>query len=154
MWLLTASLNVLTITWDPQSTDAAAILTINQTAFSVDYSTLRYHMVNVAFFKADGSYTTQKVLINNTNQTTLTYDASAGIKAILINEGLQGYLKYVIDEASLSFFQSSMNNINKGNAADDALTRMITYFYMNEMVRDGLARVVPYRDVVLNLISA
>ena len=43
---------------------------------------------DIAFFKVDGSYTTQKVLVNNTSTTTVTYDASAGVSAILVNEGL------------------------------------------------------------------
>lgn len=51
-------------------------------------------MVNIAFFKADGSYTTKKVLINASSITTITYDASVGVKAILVNEGLQAFLKY------------------------------------------------------------
>lgn len=42
-------------------------------------------MVNVAFFKADGSYTTQRILIKNQPQTPVTYDASVGVKAILVN---------------------------------------------------------------------
>ena len=44
-------------------------------------------MLNVAFFKADGTYTTQEVLINNSASTTVTYDGSVGVKAILVNEG-------------------------------------------------------------------
>lgn len=43
--------------------------------------------------------------------------------------------------------------INKGDAATDALTRMVIWFYMNEMVRDQKIKVWDYRDVVLNLIA-
>lgn len=64
-WLLTPSLNVVTINWNPDSTSSTATLTINQDPFTEDYPTLRLHMVNIAFFKADGSYTTQKVLLIN-----------------------------------------------------------------------------------------
>ena len=57
-------------------------------------------MVNVAFFKNDGSYTTQKVLIRDQAQTTVLYDASVGVKAILVNEDHQDFMKYRFDETS------------------------------------------------------
>lgn len=66
MWLKTSSLNVLTAEWDPTSTTTNATMTIRQTNYTVEYQLLRFHMVNVAFFKEDGSYTTQKVLVKNT----------------------------------------------------------------------------------------
>ena len=56
-----------------------------QNDFDPSLHLFRYHSVNVAFFKADGSYKTQKVLIKNTANTVITYDASSGIKAILVN---------------------------------------------------------------------
>ena len=56
-----------------------------QKDFDPSLQLFRYHSVNVAFFKADGSYKTQKVLIKNTANTVITYDASSGIKAILVN---------------------------------------------------------------------
>lgn len=59
MWILTPSLNVITPKWDPLSVSSRAILSLNQTNFSPAHKMLRYHKVNVAFFKADGSYTTQ-----------------------------------------------------------------------------------------------
>lgn len=85
MWILTPSLNIITSTWDPTSRAKQATLTLNQSNYTSTYDMLRYHMVNVAFFKADGTYTTQKVLIQNKPQTQVFYDASAGITAILVN---------------------------------------------------------------------
>jgi hypothetical protein len=105
-------------------------------------------MINVAFFRSDGSYTTQKVFINNVEKTTVTYNASDKIKAILLNEGHQGYVKCVIDDNSLSFFQQNINSINKGLVAEDSLSRMIIWFYMNEMVRDARIKVGPYKYII------
>lgn len=65
MWILAPSLNIITPTWDPTSTSKQASLILNQSNYTNAYNKLRYHMVNVAFFKADGSYTTLKVLIKN-----------------------------------------------------------------------------------------
>jgi aminopeptidase N len=84
-WLLTPSLNILTIDWDPQALEVNAKLTIKQTYFTEDYPTLRYHKINLAFFLEDGTYTIQEVFVKNTEQTEVTYDASAGVKAILVN---------------------------------------------------------------------
>ena len=56
MWLLSSSLNILSSEWDPSSTSNPSILKINQTNYSDKHKLLRYHMVNIAFFKADGSY--------------------------------------------------------------------------------------------------
>lgn len=47
----------------------------------------------------------------------------------------------------------NINSINKGDPAEDALTRMVIWFYMNEMVRDCKIKVFDYRDVVLNQIG-
>lgn len=147
MWLLTPSLNVITADWDPKSTSKTATLTINQTNFTEEYQMLRFHMVNVAFFTIDGSYTTQKVLIKDTEQTQVTYDASAGIVGILVNEGHQDFMKYRFDYASEDYFVKNINRIT------DPLTRMLIWAYMNEEVRDGLKKVVDYRDEVLIEIS-
>ena len=83
-------------------------------------------MVNVAFFTIDGSYTTKKVLIKNTKQTQVTYDASPGIVAILVNEGHQDFMKYRFDAVSEAYFIKNINRIT------DPLTRMLIYAYMNE----------------------
>ena len=147
MWLLTPSLNVITVSWDKNSTSKSATLTINQDNYTNDYKMLRFHSVNIAFFKNDGSYTTQQVLITDTPTMTVTYDASPGIVAILVNEGHQAFIKYRFDQVSEAWF---INNIN---LITDPLTRMIIYFYMNEEVRDGLNKVINYKDDVLMVIG-
>jgi hypothetical protein len=154
MWLLQSSLDVLSVEWDSASTAVTSKLTVHQAAFSTDYPLLRYHKVNIAFFKADGSYTTQTELIANEAITTITYDGSQGVKAVLVNVGHQDFVKYVIDNTSLAFFQANINSINKtADAAEGALTRMIIWNYMNEMVRDGRLKLLPYLDTVLANIS-
>lgn len=55
-----------------------------------------------------------------------------------------------MDDTSLLFFQQNINQINKGLPENDALTRNIIWFYMNEMVRDGKLKLLPYRDVILS----
>ena len=71
------------------------------------------------------------MLIQNKAETKVTYDGSAGVKAILVNCDHEGYLKYVIDDSSLSFLQQNINNITAVDPAQAAITRMTTWFYMN-----------------------
>lgn len=144
---------MLTADWDPTSVDPAATLTINQSNYDDTYNQLRFHLINIAFVYQDGSYSTKKLLVGDTDKTTTTYDASKGVKAILLNQGIEDFVKVTIDDTSLQFFMANINLINKGDAATDALTRMVIWFYMNEMVRDQKIKVWDYRDVVLNLIA-
>ncbi len=149
---MTASLNLLQVSWDAGDKSPTATLTITQTNFDPKYQMLRYHGVNIAFFKSDGSYTTRKYLLKNAVTNKVQYDGSGGVVAILINEGLQDYVKYVIDDISLAFFQQNINSITAADPADAAQTRMIIWFYMNEMVRDGRKKLLPYVDVIKTLI--
>jgi hypothetical protein len=87
MWLLTPSLNVITVNWDSTDTTTSATLTINQSNFTASLPLLRYHKVNIAYFYSDATYTTAEQLISNTAQTTATYDGSKGVVAILVNAG-------------------------------------------------------------------
>jgi aminopeptidase N len=52
-WLETASLNVIETVWDPSDLSAAATLKLKQTAFASEFSTLRYHKVQITFFDAN-----------------------------------------------------------------------------------------------------
>ena len=153
MWLEESSLNVLSVIWDPNSVSPNSKLSINQTYFSEDYPLLRYHKVNIAFFKADGSYITKTVVIQNAVSTEVDYDGSQGFKAILVNEGHRDFVKCVIDTDSLEWFQTNINNINKGETSTDNITRMTIWFYMNQMVRDGRTKLLTYRDVILNVLA-
>ena len=71
----------------------------------------RYHQVNIAFFKADGSFFNKQVLVNNTDKTEVPYDGSQQYKAILVNHDHQDFVKVVIDDVSLEFFKANLNKI-------------------------------------------
>ena len=59
-------------------------------------------------------------------------------------------MKYDIDSTSLSFFESNINNIKDADPARVAVNRMVIWFYMNEMVRDGKRKLIPYQNIILN----
>lgn len=54
---------------------------------------------------------------------------------------------------SLTWFQGNINSINKGEPARDSLVRMVVWFYMNEMVRDGKIKIESYRNLVLERLA-
>jgi hypothetical protein len=62
-------------------------------------------------------------------------------------------VKCVIDEVSLAFFQENINNISTTDPAEAALARMTIWLYMNEMVRDGKLKLIPYCQTALNQLS-
>ena len=76
MWLLSPSLNVLTVDWDSSDISTSAKLTIHQSNFNEKYALLRYHKVTIAFFREDGTFDTQETILQNTPQTTVFYDGS------------------------------------------------------------------------------
>jgi triacylglycerol esterase/lipase EstA (alpha/beta hydrolase family) len=103
---------------------------------------LRYHKTRVAFFKNDGTYDVQDILLKPTPTTTLTYKGSNNYQAILVNYDYWDYFKYTIDDVSLAFFEQNLNKINKND--NDVLTRMIIWHDINEQVRDAKYKVTDY----------
>lgn len=110
-WLLTPSLNTVSIEWDPTNLSPDATFTIKQECYTDVYPTLRYHQTRVALFKDDCTYDVLDVLITPTPTTTVAYDGTQGYKAILVNYEYWSYFKYSIDAVSLAFFEKNLNNI-------------------------------------------
>lgn len=147
-WLLTPSLNVVSVQWDPNNTSPTATLIINQSAYSSQYPVLRYHKTRVAFFRANNTYDTFDVLINPNATTLFSYDGSQNYSAVLVNVDYWGYFKYQIDAVSLAFFKANLYPTSISNV----LTRMIIWHDINEAVRDSTIKVVEFKDLFLNYI--
>lgn len=56
-------------------------------------------------------------------------------------------MKFRFDAVSRAFFIANINKIA------NPLTRMIIYFYLNEEVRDGLEKVLSYKNDILQVIG-
>lgn len=54
-WLLTPSLNEVSVGWSPSDSSPKAVLTIKQDYYAATYPVLRYHKTKVAFFYDDAS---------------------------------------------------------------------------------------------------
>lgn len=103
---------------------------------------LRYHKLNIALFKEDGSYDLKKdILINPTSDFKVSYDGSVGYKAILVNADYWAYCKYTIDDDSLQFFKDNIGKI------DSNLSRMIIWHDLNEQVRDAKLKVADFMAI-------
>lgn len=57
-------------------------------------------------------------------------------------------MKFRFDPVSRAFFIININKIA------NPLTRMIIYFYLNEEVRDGLQKVLSYKNDILQVIGS
>ena len=138
MWLLVPSLNEFSVKWDPASKAEKAVLELHQTNYTEKYKQLRYHKLNIALFKEDGTCDVLSELIRPVVKTTLTYNGANNYKAILVNHNDLGFLKYAFDETSLGYFLSSVSRV------DDVLTRMIVWHFLNEMVKDAKLKLERY----------
>jgi hypothetical protein len=140
--------NVFSVRWNPTDTSSSAVLYIDQSSSPIDTAEgiTRYHTVNVAFFRGDGSFTTQLVDVAPSIAASITYDGSQNIKAVLVNCDQQDFSIFTIDAVSLQFFQGNMSKIS------DSYTRMMVWFYFNRMVRDRLMKVADYTNLAINLL--
>lgn len=69
-------------------------------------------MIKIAYFLDDGSYYIHdQVLIKNTSETRITYNASLGVRAILLNVDHEDFVKVNIDSTSYNYFQQKINLI-------------------------------------------
>lgn len=138
------------MTWDPSITIGNADLTITQTAYSDAYPTLRYHKVTISWVKENGTYINTTNLVNNTETTTVTYNAANDFKAVIINADGQDFVRCILDNDSLTFFKTNISKITGGGVAAAGLRRMMTWNHINEMVRDQMIKVSDLKDIVLN----
>ena len=62
-WLESPSLNVIGSIWSTADTSASATLTIKQIPFASEFSTVRWHKFEVAFFNANAEVTEIKTVM-------------------------------------------------------------------------------------------
>jgi hypothetical protein len=61
--------------WDP-AVSGKAVLKIHQSPALQEFPTLRHHKIKVAFFRVDGTFIVQDVLLKNEPITNVEYDGS------------------------------------------------------------------------------
>ena len=111
-WLVKPGLNEVEPSWDAGANEGQATVTITQTAAREDYPTLRYHKIGVAFYGEEGKLLkTKEIILNNQAVTEVKYDASLGVKAVLLNHGDMSYIKVRLDSTSLEYFKNNFSNL-------------------------------------------
>lgn len=102
--------------------------------------------MEVAFFDADAAIVdTQTVLIPpNGLLTTVTYDGSNNVKAILLNYNDQCFIENILDPQSLSFFRANISKVQ------DDLTRSLIWYTIAQMVKKSLMRVDGYTAFIID----
>ena len=100
--------------------------------------------------KENGTYENTTQLVNNTETTTVTYNAAKNFKAVILNADGQDFVRCILDNSSLTFFKTNISKITGGGAAAAGLRRMITWNHINEMVRDGLVKANDLKTMVIN----
>lgn len=138
MWLEQPSLNIFQIDWDRVNKQ----ITVNQSSFNGS-NILRYHKIEVAFFKGDGSFDVlTKQLIKDSPATVLTYNLTAQYKAVLLNHKDETFAENIIDPVSLDFF---MRNIDK---IQDLFTRMMVWYNIQSMVNISKIPLLDYVTLI------
>ena len=112
-------------------------MTIKQSPFSDQYNTLRNHYVEIAFFNAAGAIVMQKKvnIAPGSALTTVEYDGSYAVKAVLINYNDQTFCENILDPQSLLFFMANIDRIT------DIYTRSLVWFNIAQMARGGFIQV-------------
>lgn len=147
-WLETASLNVFEAIWDPSDLSATATLRLFQSPFSADFDTRRFHRIEVAFFDASAAVVQTKTVDVSPDAplTTVTYDGSNAVTAVLVNYNDQSFLENYLDPQSLQFFMANIGSIS------DDLTRALVWYNIAQMNKQTLMRLDDYvAFVVANL---
>ena len=93
-WLQTSSLNVFEAQWDPTNFSSNATLTLKQSPFSSQYNTLRWHKIQIAFFTSSSTIAMTKTVTISPDDpiTSITYDGTFAVKAILVNYNDHSFL--------------------------------------------------------------
>ena len=93
---------------------------------------MRRHKIKISYFDENCNATTVDTWLPPfIGYSTVAYDGSKNIKAVLLNDFDKSYMKVIFDENSLNFF---LENINKIQVP---ITRMLIYKSFYDMVRDG-----------------
>ena len=145
-WLQTSSLNVFESIWDPTDFSSNATLTLKQSPFSSKYNTLRWHKIQIVFFNSASTIVmTKTVTISPDNAlTTIPYDGSYAVKAILVNYNDNSFCENFLDTQSLQFFMENVNDIT------DIFTRAQVWYNIAQMNKHTFLKLEDYTVFLQN----
>jgi len=143
-WLDSPGMNSITSDWDPTATGVAS-LTIRQSAASPDYPTLRYHKICVGFFGEDGQVLEEKeIILNNSEITTVEYNADLHPKGVFLNLKDWTFIKIVFDEHSKKHFLKRFDKL-------DILSKCLYIRSLFDETRDAIMAASEFVEIVSNI---
>lgn len=97
-----------------------------------EHPTLRYHKICVAFFGDNGEVVEEKeVIVNNTEETTLEYNATLKPQAVLLNYKDWSYIKINLDPVSKAYFLKHFTSL-------DVLSKALIVRSLYDNARDAV----------------
>lgn len=146
-WLQKAGLNECLPLFNPADNSSEAKLTIQQTVALEGFPTLRHHKMKIAFFDENAkAYDVKDIMLNNTSETTITYDGSKKPRAVILNYQDEAFIKVRLDEHSVAFFKSKLDSV------PDELTRAMIWRSLFDMVRDGRLSAAKFVEIAVEAI--
>jgi aminopeptidase N len=144
-WLCTAGLNTVRAEWKVGG--GQQVLSLHQGAAMEVHPTLRFHRINVAFFRADGTLGEEKeIILEDQAVTQVEFDAKDYV-AVLPNYRDFAFIKIVLDEASASFFKSNFNKLT------DPLTKGLILRSFYDGVRDATVKTTDFLSLCFSIID-
>lgn len=144
-WLSTAGLNTVRAQWTQGAGTQKLIL--HQGAAVEAHGTLRYHRMNIGFFKADGTLGEEKEIILEDGPITEVEFDSKDYVAVLPNYRDYTFIKIILDEVSADFFKANFNKIS------DPLTKGLVLRSLYEGVKDANFKTTDYLNLCFSIIE-
>lgn len=146
-WIRTAGLNEITPSWDPTKKSDKETITLTQRPTLPQHATLRVHKMKIVFYGENCEIIEiRNIVIPNQETSTIEYDGTKKIQAILLNYDDEAFIKVRIDHHSKEFFKSNLRNVK------EELTRSLIWRSFWDMLRDGLLSSVDFIDISGNAI--
>ena len=144
-WLRTAGLNTIKAEWVPNG--GKQMVKLHQGVAMEAHPTLRFHRLNLGFFKEDGSLLVEKeVILNDQPITEVEVDVGkAG--ACLPNFRDFTFIKIILDDASSAYFKTHFNKI------EDPLSKGLVLRSLYDGVRDATFKATEFLNLCFSIIE-
>jgi aminopeptidase N len=144
-WIGKSGLNEVEAEWDSENGKVKEFR-VKQKPCLPEHANLQTHMIDILLiYDHDKSEVIKNVMIKNQEVTVIdNIKGTESPKAVVLNYNDWAYLKWTVDEHSLTYLGSNLYNIK----SCDLLTRQLYYRSLYDMVRDARISFAQYLDIV------
>lgn len=110
-WLETPGLNTVQVEWERGNGN----LTLRQGVALKEHPTLRFHRIDLGFYNSDGEVVkVEEIILNDQETTTINVENfGENIVAILPNYNDLSFIKVILDQESLKFFEENLTRVTE-----------------------------------------